>query len=144
MYNEIFIVNIMSFVFVVLQLNSVQLFATPQTVAHQTLLSVGLPRQEYWSGLPFPSLGDLPDPGIELMSPALAGNSLPLSHLGSPFELPWRSYWIQLKITDSKLRILGFNRLLLHPCFVRTYLEKLLYQLLEKLFYLCGLWVSFN
>ena len=48
-------------------------FVTPWTVAHQTPLSMGFPRQEYWSGLPFPSSGDLPDPGIEPMSPALAG-----------------------------------------------------------------------
>ena len=42
-----------------------RLFVTPWTVAHQTLLSVRFSRQEYWSGLPFPSAGDLPDPGIE-------------------------------------------------------------------------------
>ena len=46
---------------------------TSGTVAHQAPLPMGFPRQEYWSGLPFPSLGDLPDPGIEPMSPALAG-----------------------------------------------------------------------
>ena len=46
---------------------------TPWTVAHQATLSVGFPRKEYWSGLPFPSPGGLPDPGIELASPALAG-----------------------------------------------------------------------
>ena len=49
---------------------------TPQTVAHQAPLSMGFSRQEYWSELPFPILGDLPDPGIEpmsLVSPALAG-----------------------------------------------------------------------
>ena len=40
-------------------------------------LSMGFPRQEYWSGLPFPSSGDLPDPGIELGSPALQADSLP-------------------------------------------------------------------
>ena len=51
-------------------------FATPLTVAHQSPLSVGFPRQEYWSGLPFPSPGDLPDPGIEPASPALAGGFL--------------------------------------------------------------------
>ena len=45
----------------------------PWTVAHQAPLSRGFPRQEYWSGLPFPSLGDLPKPGIKLESPALAG-----------------------------------------------------------------------
>ena len=57
-------------------LSSVQLFATPWTVAHQAPLSLGFSRQEYWSGLPFPPPGDLPDPGIELMvfmSSALAG-----------------------------------------------------------------------
>ena len=43
------------------------------TVAHQASLSMGFPKQEYWRGLPFPSLGDLPYPGIELASPALAG-----------------------------------------------------------------------
>ena len=45
-------------------------FATPWTVAPQAPVSVGFPRQEYWSGLPFPSLGDLPNPEIEPMSPA--------------------------------------------------------------------------
>ena len=45
---------------------------------------MGFPRQEYWSGLPFPSPGGLPDPGIELMSFALQADSLPLNHPGSP------------------------------------------------------------
>ena len=57
---------------------------TPWTVARQAPLSMGFPRQEHWNGLPFPSAGDLPDPGIEPMSSALAGGYLPLSHLGSP------------------------------------------------------------
>ena len=59
-------------------------FATPWTVAHQAPLSTGFSRQEYWSGLPFPSLGDLPNPGIEPMSPVGQAYSLPLSHQGSP------------------------------------------------------------
>ena len=46
---------------------------TPWTVAHQAPLSLGFPRQEYWSELPFPSPGDLPNPGIKPASPALAG-----------------------------------------------------------------------
>ena len=46
---------------------------TPCTVARQTPLSMSFPRQEYWNGLLFPSSGDLPIPGIEAMSPALAG-----------------------------------------------------------------------
>ena len=52
-------------------LSCVQLFMTQQTVAHQAPLSVGFPRQEYWSGLPFPS-GVLPDLGIKPISPAVA------------------------------------------------------------------------
>ena len=56
----------------------------PWTVALQAPLSMGFSRQEYWSGLPFPSPGDLPDPGIKPVSPALQTDSLPLSHLRSP------------------------------------------------------------
>ena len=62
----------------------VQLFATLWTIPLQAPLSMGFSRQEYWSGLPLPSLGDLPDPGIKPGSPALQVDSLPLSHLGSP------------------------------------------------------------
>ena len=57
-------------------LNCVQLFATPWTVAHQAPPSMGFSRQEYWSGLPFPSPGDLPDPGIEPRSPTLQADAL--------------------------------------------------------------------
>ena len=66
-----------------LSLSCDQLVETLWTVA-QAPLSMGFPRQEYWSGLPFPSLGDLPDPGIEPEYPALAGESLLLSDQGSP------------------------------------------------------------
>ena len=52
-------------------LSRVWLFMTPWTVAHQVPLSMGFSREEYWNGLSFPSLGDLPDPGIEPRSPAL-------------------------------------------------------------------------
>ena len=58
-------------------LSHVQLFAIPQTVARQAPLSMGFSRQEYWSGLPFPSPGDLSDPGIEPVSPTLQADSLP-------------------------------------------------------------------
>ena len=57
---------------VVQLLSRVRLFATPWTIAHQAPLSMGFSRQEYWSRLPFPSPGDLPDPGIKPASPALA------------------------------------------------------------------------
>ena len=56
-----------------MSLSHVQLIVTPWTVACQAPLSMEFFRQEYWSGLPFPSPGDLPDPGIEPMSPVLAG-----------------------------------------------------------------------
>ena len=52
-------------------LSCVRLCETPWTVVHQAPLSMGFSRQEYWSGLPFPSPGDHPDPGIEARSPAL-------------------------------------------------------------------------
>ena len=53
-------------------LNHVRFFSTLWTIALQTPMSMGFSRQEYWSGLPLPSPGDLPDPGIEPASPALA------------------------------------------------------------------------
>ena len=65
----------------------VQLFVIPQTVACPAPVSMGFPRQEYWSEseLPFCSPGGLPDPGIKPTSPALAGDSFLLNHLESPF-----------------------------------------------------------
>ena len=63
---------------------------TPWTVAHQAPLSKGFPRQEYWSELPFPSPGDLPNPGIEPRSPALQADSLPTELPGKP-EQQWDS-----------------------------------------------------
>ena len=62
----------------------VQLFATPWTVGHQAPPSMGFSRQEYWSGLPFSSPRDLPDPGIEPRSPALQADALTSEPLGNP------------------------------------------------------------
>ena len=64
------------------------LFSTPWTVAYQAPLSMGFAKQEYWSELPFPSPGDLPNPGINPMSAASQADSLPLNHQGNP----WTSY----------------------------------------------------
>ena len=67
-------------------------FLTPQIVALQPPLSVGFPRQEYWSGLPFPPPGDLPDPGIKptsLMSPTVAGGFFTTS-------LTWEAPFLQM------------------------------------------------
>ena len=58
-------------------LSHVQLFVTPCAAAHQAPLSMGFSRQEYWSGLPLPSPGDLPDPEIEPRSPTLQADALP-------------------------------------------------------------------
>ena len=57
---------------------------TPWTVAHQAPLSMGFSRQKHWNGLPFPSPGDLPNPGIEPGSPALQADSSPSEPPGKP------------------------------------------------------------
>ena len=68
------------------------LFVTPYTIAHQVLLSMGFPRQGWWNGLPFPSPGDLPDPGIKpksLKSPTLAGGFFTTRPPGKPQALSY-------------------------------------------------------
>ena len=59
---------------------------TPRTGVHQAPLSMGFSRQEYWNGLPFPSPGDPPDPGIKPMSSALQADSLPSEPPGKPIQ----------------------------------------------------------
>ena len=68
-------------------LSRVQLFATPWSVAYQAPPSMGFSRQECWSGLPFPSPGDLPDPEIEPGSPALQADALPSEPPGKPLDV---------------------------------------------------------
>ena len=71
-------------------------FSTPWTIAHQAPLSMGFPRQEYWGGLPFPSTGDLPGPGIKPPSPELAGAFFATEPHGMPvcsFILSTTIYW---------------------------------------------------
>ena len=65
-------------------LSRAQLFVTPWTVAHQAPPPMGFSRQEYWSGLPFPSPGDLPDPGVEPRSPTLQADALTCEPPGKP------------------------------------------------------------
>ena len=67
-------------------LSCVQLLLAPQTIACQAPLSMRFSRQEYWRGLPFPSPGDIPDPGIKLRSPALQADSLPSEPPGKRFN----------------------------------------------------------
>ena len=92
----------------------VQLFVTPRIVAHQAPLSMGFPRQEYWNDLPFPPLGDLPNPKIEHMStlsPALQAGSLPLSHLRIPL---WNMYHMQNQKRNMDETLLAVQWLRLH------------------------------
>ena len=113
---------------------------TPWTIAHQAPPSMGLSRQEYWSGLPFPSPGDLPDPGIEPRSPALQANALtseppsklPFTTLGvfiyfakilntyTKHSLLWRHYYI---IIDIYLPSCG-------PFYLITYIQSQISPLL--------------
>ena len=87
-----------SFVVVAQSLSCVQLFATLWTVAHQAPLSREFPRQENWSGSPFPPPGDLPDPSIKPASPALAGGFFTAKPPGKPhktyFSLPFFLIWV--------------------------------------------------
>ena len=95
-------------------------FATPWMVAHQSPLSMGFSKQECWSGLPFPSPGDLPDPGIEPVPPALAGGFFTTEPCGKPKlkikvrkikrltrnlspQLAWQYFWIKFLIIFTEL-----------------------------------------
>ena len=79
-------------------------FVTAWTIAHQAPLSMGFPRHEWWSGLPCPSPGDLPNPGIKTASPALAGGFffLPLNHQGSqdPLVQPKKNFFLNKWVKD--------------------------------------------
>ena len=75
---------------------------TPWTVAHQSPLSMGFPRQGYWSGLPFPTLGDLLDPGIKPTSPALAGGFFTTE---APRKLPSGDTLMLKHKTQESLRV---------------------------------------
>ena len=83
-------------------LSRVRLFVTPWTVAYQAPQSMEFSRQEYWSGLPFPSPGDLPNPGIEPGSPALQADALPSEPPGKPKtksrDLPKTCYELQVEL----------------------------------------------
>ena len=68
-------------------LSRVRLFVTPWTVVYEAPQSMEFSRQEYWSGLPFPSPGDLPNPGIEPGSPTLQSDALPSEPPGKPLVL---------------------------------------------------------
>ena len=93
-------------------LGGVWLFATPWTVARQAPLSMKLSRQEYWSGLSFPSPGDLPDPGIKPRSPALQAVSV---RLLPPNSFPFLLIFLSLLPLTHQLRCLPEGRTLARP-----------------------------
>ena len=85
--------------YMILVANSCQTFAILWTVPYQAPLSMGFPRQEYWKVLLFPSPRDLPNPGIELWSPALQADSLPSDLRGNPLYI-WICYIFYVYIID--------------------------------------------
>ena len=93
-------------------LSHVLLFATPWTIVHQAPPSMGFSRQEYWSGLPFPSPGNLPNSGIEPRSPALQADALTSEPPGKPQEN--RAYifsgWLINKSLNLLIAILEVKR----------------------------------
>ena len=78
--------HLLSFKVKVKSLSRVRLFATPWTVAYQAPPSMGFSRQECWSGVPLPSPGDLPEPGIKPRSPTLQADALPSEPPGKPLN----------------------------------------------------------
>ena len=101
--------------------------ATPWTVAYQAPLSMGFPRQEYWSGLPFTSPGDLPNPWIKFASPAFAGRFFTTELPGKPRPgiVPSRKHFRAVFIlTDCKSEVEGKMDMLLWSI-IAKYLRKL-------------------
>ena len=107
-----------------------RLFVTLWTVAHQVPPSMGFSRQEYWSGLPFPSPGDLPNPRIEPRSPALQADALTVELPGKPKNTGVSSLSLRQKIFPSQ----ELNRGLLHCTWI---LYQLSYQGSPKIFTIC-------
>ena len=90
-------------------LSCVQIFATLWTVAYQTPPFMGFSKQEYWSGLPFPSPGDLPNPGVEPRSPTLQADALPSEALGKSYSE--RNRMLNRKLPNTQNR--GFYNMYL-------------------------------
>ena len=90
-----------------MSLSRVRLFATPWTVAYQAPPSMGSSRQEYWGGLPFPSPGDLPNPGIEPRSPALQADALTSEPPGQTHPI-----WARVRALEVKEEPTFLNSLL--------------------------------
>ena len=90
-------------------LSCVRHFATPWTVSHQAPLSLGFPRQEYWNGLPFPTPGDLPRPGIKPMSPAFVGGFFTSEPPGKPTLSRLHIYLLPLSSVCQQFHVKFFS-----------------------------------
>ena len=95
-------------------LSHVRLFVTPWTVAYQASPSMGFFRQEYWNGLPFPSLGDLPDPGIEPGSPVFQADALTSEPPGKPYD--WLVCWSSVQFSSVLSRVRLFATPWIEAC----------------------------
>ena len=100
---------------------------------HQASLSMGFPRPEYWSGLPFPFPGELHDPGIKPQSPALAGRFFTIEPPGKPLYFQYNCLIFDISLLDVlRMSVSLCVRLALHVCFFKNRKVKWLY-LLESL-----------
>ena len=126
----------------VCMLSCIWLFVTPWTVASQTPLSMEVSRQEYWSGLPFPSPGNLPDPGIKPASPAspaLAGGFFTTAPAGKPLTYTkrvlttifWSWYLVKSGLRSPKSIISQLHSLHLFP-------YSFIQQILSSTYYVPG------
>ena len=109
-------------------LSRVRLFATPWTVAYQAPPSIGFSRQEYWSGLPFPSPGDLPDPGIEPRSPTLQADALT--------TVAWRSLNSEHKwyfLQSIAIYLFFYSKHLIHCFMMIMFYNPFFFELLSEL-----------
>ena len=93
-------------------LSRIRLFVTPWTVTYQAPPSMGFSRQGYWSGVPSPSLGDLPDPGLEPRSPALQADALLSELVGKPYIPYIVQYILVVYFMHNSLYLL-----ISYPCF---------------------------
>ena len=124
-------------------LSRVRHFATPWTVAYQAPPSMGFSRQEYQSGLPFPSPGDLPDPGIKPGSPAFQGDALTSEPPGKPYiyiGLSSSNYTQTLLYLMNICRILQWVHFIV--CFyseVRSYTVNWKHEIKPEV---CSIWIS--
>ena len=98
--------------------------ATPWTVAHEALLSMGFFRQESWSGLPFPPPGDLPDPGIEPRSPTLQGDSLPSEPRGKP-RCSWVLHYINVQNSEHYSTMVITKKLIILLDLIKCFLHRI-------------------